>query len=520
VADQAQVRLGDYRRKRDFDRSAEPSGEAGDGGGPGTDQPRFVVQKHAASRLHYDVRLEADGVLVSWAVPKGPSYDPGTKRLAVHVEDHPLDYRDFEGTIPAKEYGGGAVIVWDQGTYRNVTQRKGQPVDVGDAVRAGHVSVWLEGTKLRGGWAFTRTGGGRQESWILVKRNDETADPDRDVVTAEPNSVVSGRSVEDVAQHPDDVPQWTADRATWQPPMLAQATKVNDHRSAANRADWVYERKLDGLRTIAVRNGDGVELWSRNHLPFTRRFPAVADALKKVAPGSFTVDGEVVAFEGERTSFGHLQRGAGGEPVYFAFDLLQLLGRDTTGLPLVDRKRLLAQALEGVADQVRVVDALDGDPDGLLADACRSGWEGLVAKRADSPYRAGRSSDWLKLKCSASQELVVGGWTDPTGSRHGFGALLLGYYDEDGALRFAGKVGTGFNEAELRSVRVLLDDLALDRSPFADLVKMKGAHWTRPELVAAVSFTEWTSDGRLRHPSFDGLREDKDPRDVRREMTA
>ncbi|MDQ2728992.1 MAG: non-homologous end-joining DNA ligase [Actinomycetota bacterium] len=512
MADQAGDRLADYRGKRHFDRTAEPSGAGTDAG---ADRPRFVVQKHAASRLHYDVRLEADGVLVSWAVPKGPSYDPGTKRLAVHVEDHPLDYRDFEGTIPAKEYGGGAVIVWDQGTYGNLTERKGQPVPVGEAVRAGHLSVWLEGSKLRGGWAFTRTGGGKKESWILVKRNDEQADPTRDVVTGEPDSVTSGRSIDEVAGHAGDVPQWTADRATWQPPMLAQATKVKG--ISGERADWVYERKLDGLRTIAVRNGDDVELWSRNHQRFTHRFPAVVDALGDVAAGSFTIDGEIVAFDGERTSFGLLQRGTGSEPVYVAFDLLQLLGRDTTGLPLADRKRLLAQALQGAPDTLRTVDALDGDPARLLADACRSGWEGLVAKRAGSPYRAGRSGDWLKLKCSASQELVIGGWTDPSGSRSGLGALLLGYYDDDGSLRYAGKVGTGFNEAELRALRARLDDLVADRSPFADPVPAKGSHWSRPELVAAVSFTEWTSDGRLRHPSFDGLREDKEPGEVRRE---
>lgn len=518
MADQARERLADYREKRHFDRTSEPGGDPGGGEeGGGADQPRFVVQKHAASRLHYDVRLESDGVLVSWAVPKGPSYDPGTKRLAVHVEDHPLDYRDFEGTIPAKEYGGGAVIVWDQGTYRNLTERKGKPVPVGDAVRAGHLSVWLEGSKLRGGWAFTRTGGGGKESWILVKRNDGQADPTRDVVAGEPNSVTTGRSIDDVAAHPGDVPQWTADRATWQPPMLAQAAKISDHRSSGGRDDWVYERKLDGLRTIAVRNGDETQLWSRNHQQFTRRFPEVVTALGNLAAGSFTIDGEIVAFDGERTSFGLLQRGTGSVPIYFAFDLLQLLGRDTTGLPLADRKRLLAQALQGAPDNVRTVDALDGDADRLLAEACRSGWEGLVAKRPGSAYRAGRSSDWLKLKCSASQELVVGGWTDPSGSRTGLGALLLGYYDEGGALRYAGKVGTGFNEAELRALRARLDDLVAERCPFADPVPVKGSHWSRPELVAAVSFTEWTSDGRLRHPSYDGLREDKDPPHVRRE---
>ncbi|MDQ6839477.1 MAG: non-homologous end-joining DNA ligase, partial [Actinomycetota bacterium] len=350
----------------------------------------------------------------------------------------------------------------------------------------------------------------------LVKRNDEQSDTTRDIVADEPNSAMTGRSIDDVATHPEDVAQWTADRATWQPPMLAQATKVDDLRSSGRRTDWVYERKLDGLRTIAVRNGNDVELWSRNHQRFTHRFPDVVRALRNLAPRTFTIDGEIVAFDGERTSFGLLQRGTGAAAVYCAFDLVQLLGRDTTGLPLADRKRLLAQALEGVPGVVRTVDALEGAPDRLLAGACRSGWEGLVAKRLDSTYRPGRSGDWRKLKCSASQELVVGGWTDPSGSRSGLGALLLGYYD-DGDLRYAGKVGTGFNDQELRALRARLDDLGVDASPFADTVRVKGSHWSRPDLVAAVSFTEWTSDGRLRHPSFDGLREDKDPREVRRE---
>ncbi|MDQ6784869.1 MAG: non-homologous end-joining DNA ligase, partial [Actinomycetota bacterium] len=295
------------------------------------------------------------------------------------------------------------------------------------------------------------------------------------------------------------------------------ATKPADARAAGSRSGWLYERKLDGLRSIAVRNGAEVELWSRNHQRFTPRFPDVVSALASLAADTFTIDGELVAFDGERTSFGLLQGGGDRTPVYYAFDLLQLLGRDTTGLPLIDRKRLLAQAVQDAPDALRTVEALDGDPAVLLAEACRSGWEGLVAKRADSTYRAGRSSDWQKLKCSASQELVIGGWTDPSGSRSGFGALLLGYYDDGDALRYAGKVGTGFNEQQLRTLRAQLDERGVARSPFADPVPLKGAHWARPELVAGVSFTEWTAEGRLRHPSFTGLREDREPKEVRRE---
>jgi bifunctional non-homologous end joining protein LigD len=516
-ADPGSDRLEPYRLKRNFDRTSEPSGaEAPAGTGP----PRFVVQKHAARRLHYDVRFEAEGVLISWAVPKGPSLDPGVKRLAVHVEDHPLDYATFEGTIPAGEYGGGAVIVWDEGSYRNLTEKSGKPVAVVDAVSSGHLSVWLEGTKLRGGWSFTRTGAGDQrgqESWIMVKRNDEFASRSTDITTEAPDSAVSGRSLEQV-RGDETSRQWTPGRATWRPPMLAQPLRMPEDRRAVNQPGWVYERKLDGLRCVAVRNGTEVELWSRNHLSFTARFPDLVASLRALPVDNFTIDGELVAFDGNRTSFALLQRPQQGtRPEFHVFDLLHLLGRDTTGLPLSDRRRLLAQALAGVNDTVRVVDAVEGVAQDLLEEACRDGWEGLIAKRADRPYQSGRSPDWRKIKCSATQDLVVGGWTDPAGSRVGLGALLLGYYDEHDQLRYAGKVGTGFDDKELALFRQALTNLATDQSPFADAVRVKGSHWVHPELVVAVAFSEWTIDGRLRHPRFEGLRADRLPADVRRE---
>jgi bifunctional non-homologous end joining protein LigD len=510
-------RLERYREKRNFDLTSEPSGAQSMAG---TGPPRFVVQKHAARRLHYDVRFEAEGVLISWAVPKGPSLDPGVKRLAVHVEDHPLDYATFEGTIPAGEYGGGAVIVWDEGSYRNLTEKKGKPVAVVDAVSGGHLSVWLEGTKLRGGWSLTRTGAGDQrgqEAWIMVKRNDDYASRSIDITTEAPNSAVTGRSLEQV-RGDESSRQWTPGRATWRPPMLAQPLRLPEERRTVDQPGWVYERKLDGLRCLAVRNGNDVELWSRNHLSFTTRFPELVASLRALPVDNFTVDGELVAFDGNRTSFALLQRPRQGtRPEFHVFDLLHLLGRDTTGLPLSDRRRLLAQALVGVDEIVRVVDAVEGDAQVLLEGACRDGWEGLIAKRADRPYQSGRSPDWRKLKCSASQDLVVGGWTDPAGSRVGLGALLLGYYDEEDQLRYAGKVGTGFDDKELALLRQALTKLASDQSPFADAVQVKGSHWARPELVVAVAFSEWTNDGRLRHPRFEGLRADKLPTDVRRE---
>jgi bifunctional non-homologous end joining protein LigD len=521
-------RLEPYRARRDFQRTSEPSGapapatqSATDGGG----LPRFVIQKHHARRLHYDVRFEADGVLISWAVPKGPSLDPKVKRLAVHVEDHPLDYADFEGTIPGGEYGAGAVIVWDQGTYRNLTEKQGQPIDVADAVKAGHLSVWLDGTKLKGGWSLTRTsragergGKDQQEQWIMVKRSDDHADPSRDITSTAPNSAITDRSLEEVRAD-DTGAQWHRGQATWHPPMLAQPLRIPDEIRAVDQPGWIYERKLDGLRGLAVRNGDQVELWSRNHLPFTKRFPEVVAALAALPVDNFTIDGELVAFDGERTSFSLLQRpGSNAQPQYHAFDLLHLLGRDTTGLPLTDRRRLLAQALEGAGERIQVVPAVEGDPKRLLEDACSHEWEGIIAKRADSTYTGGRSPDWRKLKCTASQELVVGGWTDPSGSRVGLGALQVGYYDDDGELHYAGKVGTGFDDKELAELHDVLAQLATDEPPFVDAERVKGSHWVRPELVVAVAFSEWTRDGRLRHPRFEGLRTDKSPREVRREL--
>jgi bifunctional non-homologous end joining protein LigD len=293
-----------------------------------------------------------------------------------------------------------------------------------------------------------------------------------------------------------------------------------EERRVVDRPGWLFERKLDGLRCLAVRNGSHVELWSRNRLAFTPRFPVIVATLAALPVDNFTIDGELVAFEGNRTSFALLQRpGSASRPEFHAFDLLHLLGRDTTFLPLSDRRRLLAQALEGAGDAVQVTHAVEGDPEKLLEQACRAGWEGIIAKRRDGPYRPGRSPDWRKLKCSIRQDAVIGGWSDPAGSRIGLGALLVGYYDDEGQLHYAGKVGTGLDDKELAELRTVLNRLATDQPPFAEVPKMKGVHWARPEIVVAVDFTEWTHDGRLRHPRFAGLQPDTRPMDVRRQPT-
>jgi bifunctional non-homologous end joining protein LigD len=511
--------LDSYRAKRHFDVTAEPSG-AGDGGGASGSGPRFVIQEHAARRHHYDVRFEVEGVMASWAVPKGPSLDPSVKRLAVHVEDHPLDYRTFEGTIPGGEYGAGSVIVWDEGTYRNDSTERGRPIDVRRAIAKGHLSVWLDGQKLQGGWSLIRTAGDR-DNWLMIKRGDDHARTEapsaaEDLPAA---SVRSGRRINEIAGDPS-AGRWTRGTATWMPPMLAvlapRRPRTGQGAPPVPAGEWVLERKLDGLRGIAVRNGASVELWSRNHQSYTARFPAVVRALASLAADNFVIDGELAAFDADgRTSFSLLQRRESA--VLCAFDLLHLLGRSTVDLGVAERRHLLAR-LVTPGPALRVVETVGGDPAEALARACAQGWEGLIAKRAGSPYRSGRSADWLKLKCSASQELVVGGWTDPKGSRQGFGALLVGYYDDGGALRYAGKVGTGFDTATLADLYARLEARRRPCSPFADDVKERGAHWVEPYLVAQVAFTEWTSHGRLRHPRFEGLRSDKAAGDVVREQ--
>ncbi|HEV8063232.1 MAG TPA: DNA polymerase ligase N-terminal domain-containing protein, partial [Acidimicrobiales bacterium] len=415
----AEDRLANYRSKRDFTKTAEPDGLAH----PGSDVPIFVVQKHAARALHYDFRIEVDGTLPSWAVPKGPSYDPKARRLAVHVEDHPLDYHDFEGTIPGGEYGGGAVIVWDNGTYRNISEKNGRAVPIRQAIESGHFSIWLDGSKLHGGWSFTRTAkpGDRQETWIMIKRKDEFADPTLDVTTSSPNSVKTNRTLEDV-KNGEDEDSWTGGRATWVPPMLAELVKS----APVDGGQWTFERKFDGLRAMAVRNGDEVELWSRGHQPMGQRFAEIAGALARWPVDNFTIDGEVVAYDGDRTSFGLLQSaGSTAHAVYEVFDVLHLMGLDTRELPLIERRRFLAEVAE-IGDDVHLVDPLAGDADTLWRMACDAGWEGLIAKRGDSPYVSGRSPDWRKLKCGAGQELVIGGFTEPRGQRRYFGALLVG----------------------------------------------------------------------------------------------
>lgn len=528
--------LETYRQKRDFSRTAEPRGrKAGKAG------HSFVVQKHAARRLHYDFRLELDGVLLSWAVPKGPSLDPKVKRLAMQTEDHPIEYGGFEGVIPKGEYGGGTVLVWDQGTW----QATG---DAAAMYRKGHLEFELKGEKLTGGFHLVRTGPSTERRWLLMKRMDAAAQPGSDsaVVEQHPNSVTSGRDLNQVAENPDhvwtskDVSQKTkaARRAGLPAGSLesvagAKPAKVPDFidpelatlaPEAPAGDDWLHEIKLDGYRILARVEGPKVRLSSRRGHDWTARLPSIASALGALGLGAALLDGEVVVLGASGVSdFQKLQNsmeaGKDADCVYFAFDAPFLAGHDLRKLPLTRRKELLQLALGGGGERVRFGDHVQGGGGAFFAKACEHRLEGIVCKRASSPYVSGRGRAWLKVKCLSRQEFVVGGFSEPAGSRQHLGALLLGVREE-GELRYAGKVGTGFTQASLGELARRLAPLERAEAPFANPprgAESRGVHWVEPRLVAEVSFTERTADGMIRHASFHGLREDKAVADVHEE---
>jgi bifunctional non-homologous end joining protein LigD len=529
--------LKTYFRKRDFSITPEPAAAEMSA----SELPRFVVQMHDATRLHYDFRLEADGVLKSWAVPKGPSLDPADKRLAVRTEDHPLSYIDFEGVIPPDEYGGGPVIVWDRGSYLNIkTDKKGKPISMSDSIKIGTVEILLQGEKLRGGFALIRTrpGPGGKEHWLLIKMKDEHANQARDILDEKPKSVKTGRTIQQVLKaegQPRQIVQKLA-RASrpggaavpkWIDPMLA--TLVD---KPPRNKDYFYEPKLDGFRALAFRDGDTIRLLSRNKKDLGGRFPEIVEALKRQPVKQLVIDGEIVALDEKgRSSFSMLQQRLkpvtlaaakrSGVPLYFyVFDLLHANGFDTRTLPQRERSRLLEKAVR-IGDPIRRTEILEGDGARLLAAACRKGWEGLIGKEADCPYTSGRTKRWLKLKCSLEQEFVIGGWTDPEGSRSSFGSLLVGYYAR-GKLIYAGKVGTGYTDKVLKDTLTRLKPLERKTSAFEKDpdIPRRGVHFVEPKLVGQVAFTEWTHDHHIRHPRFKGLREDKDPTEVRREHPA
>ncbi|QTP58019.1 DNA ligase D [Billgrantia antri] len=524
-------RLEEYRRKRDFTRTREPAGEAQGEAATGN---LYVMHKHAASHDHFDLRLEQDGVLRSWALPKGPSLEPGEKRLAVEVEDHPLEYADFEGVIPEKAYGGGTVMLWDRGTW----QLKGK-------AKPDRIDIELDGERLKGSWTLTRMSGKRQDkhgrNWLMIKRHDDRARMEDSLTVELDASVASGRSMREIAEDRDDT--WgsadDAGEATLAPPdpsRLDGARKARLPkevkpqlatlaREVPAQGEWVHEIKLDGYRLLARLDKGDVRLITRNGKDWTHRFPEIARALESLPVDSALLDGEVVAMGKDGVSrFGDLQEalssGRTAALVYQLFDLPYLQSHDLQNVALLERKRTLAALLE-VADMasgtgtIRYSDHLDAQGAAFHERACQMGLEGIISKRADSHYRQKRSRDWLKVKCVSHEEFVIGGYTDPGGSRSGFGSLLMGAYGKQG-LAYAGRVGTGFNNRLLEQLSATLQELEVKRSPFHGSVPdSRSVHWVRPEIVIEVEFTERTRDGRLRHPAFRGLREDRNPEEIR-----
>ncbi|GEP51752.1 ATP-dependent DNA ligase [Flavobacterium noncentrifugens] len=540
--------LEKYNAKRDFKKTAEPQGVKKSSNGA----LRFVVQKHAASHLHYDFRLEIDGVLVSWAVPKGPSSNPADKRLAMHVEDHPMDYIDFEGTIPKGEYGGGTVMVWDIGTYHaeendavskdNLLMKK--------QLKSGSIKVVLDGGKLHGSWHLVKMKG-ENDQWLLMKSKDEFADKKE----FDPNSILTGRDFDAIAKGKK---VWHRNRESDEkivedpilgeiksdPKKAVKKLKSNDEFTAEDLADakkiskfpddwrpqlatladetfdnddWIFETKFDGYRALAQIQNSEVTLLSRNGLPFNSKYPEIAKTLESIA-NDLILDGEIVVEDSKGKShfqwLQHLEeKPKQGQLKFYVFDILYFQGYDLRELELLQRKKILKAILPKLKNIVYSEHTI-GNGTKAFAEAVKKNGEGIIAKKSDSKYYTDkRTKDWLKIKTDKQQEMVIGGFTEPRGGRVGIGALLCGYYDGS-ELKYSGKVGSGYTETILKDLRHKLDKIERKSSPFTTTPKEPGVHWVSPKLVAQIKFSEFTDTGSMRHPVYLGLRSDKNPKDV------
>jgi bifunctional non-homologous end joining protein LigD len=520
-----------YNAKRDFAKTAEPAGTLAPGNGNS-----FMVQKHDATRLHWDFRLELDGVLKSWAVTRGPSLDPGEKRLAVRTEDHPLSYATFEGTIPKGEYGGGTVMLWDRGTWSVIKGKS--PKDL----EKGHLHFVLEGERMKGEWLLIRLkprGKEKRENWLLRKIDDAYAGGTDTLVETGLTSVETGRTMLEIAEgkpspkgggkptakgrarkhttNADAAPPPSAARRSpsqggSKPPAFDEPQLCTLVDAVPTGSAWLHEVKYDGYRALIAIGGGTAKVYTRSGLDWTDKFQAIADAAARLDVGTALIDGEIVAFKDGRPDFSTLKDAISnaGDMTFFAFDLLEHDGEDLRPLPNVQRKEHLRAIVPG-GERIQFSEHVIGSGEQLFAAMCEQGLEGVVSKQADAPYRGARTKAWLKVKCTRRQEFVIVGWT-PSDKSRGFRSLLLGVH-EDGKLRYAGKVGTGFSTETMIDLGEKLAKLAR-KTPTVDVPKnlrtaVRGAHWVRPELVAEIAFAETTPDGVLRHSSFLGLRGDK-----------
>jgi bifunctional non-homologous end joining protein LigD len=528
-------RLETYRAKRRFDVTPEPGSSQDDA--PAEKKTAhaalaYVVQKHDARRLHYDVRLEVDGAMVSWAVPKGPSFDPAVRRLAVQTEDHPMAYNAFEGRIPDGEYGAGDVLIWDRGTYETVPPGQQRAM-----LEKGHMHVRLDGEKLAGEWHIIRTNGkGRGDDgtgqpgkaqWLLFKAKDDRADPKYDVVAERPESVVSGRAATRGPRRVGASEQGKSARALLE--FVGELALATPAVRIASADDWLFEIKYDGYRLLGAKAGTDVRLWTRRSHDWTDRFGPVAAAVAKLPARECVVDGEACVVDDQgRPSFGALQdwlaraavgKHSAGAILYAVFDLLWLDGRDLRAEPIEIRRQLLEELVRGQPPPLTLSRAVEGELTALLRAAKAGGLEGLIAKRRGSSYVAGRSGHWVKLRFDKRQECAIAGYIPMAGTKDDVGALLLGVVDRDapGKLVFAGRVGTGFDSRMRHDLAVRLSKEASDGPEIDGAPKVKDARWVNPVLVCECVFSEWTRDSSMRQPRFIGLREDKTPLECVRE---
>lgn len=507
--------LSDYKKKRNFDITSEPEARLVDAA---TDRLSFVVQLHDATRLHYDFRLEHGGVLWSWAVTRGPSMDPADKRLAVRTEDHPLDYRDFEGTIPKGQYGGGTVLLWDKGWWEPLH-------DPAKGLSEGKLHFRLHGARMKGGWALVRMHGKeKRENWLLIKERDEQAQEDGDALTPKnPKSVTTGRTLKGIATN--------ADRAK---PPAAMEEKAKPHAKSTpafrplqlatlrdvppDGDDWRHEAKFDGYRCLMAIGKQGIRLYSRNGNDWSDRFGDLCAPAAALDCDAALIDGEVIAGDAGG-NFSALQDALknGGELTFYAFDCLHIDGKNLSREPLTERRTALEKLMQGQPPRgkIRLSPFIEGSGPDVLAAICKAGGEGIVSKRADAPYHGGRGTAWIKTKCTRRAEFVIIGWSKSDKPGRPFASLLLGS-TEHGELVYRGRVGTGFDDDDFAELTAAMKPLTRKTAPVQGELppETRGAHWIKPDLVAEIAYTEFTVEGRVRHGVYHGLREDKEASSV------